>query len=90
MVWTRQQIRSLVDIRKANNAHFHTLRNQMKGIFWQDVADQINLYYETSYTGHQAQQKFSDIVQACRVNKIFIQCSCFILNYFKLTLYDVC
>jgi hypothetical protein len=69
MVWTRQQIRSLVDYRKLNNAYFHTLRNQMKGVFWQEAADQINLCYETSYSGHQARQKFSDIISACRVNK---------------------
>ena len=57
----------------------------MKGVFWQEAANQINLQYETSYSGHQARQKFSDIVSACEVNTIFIQYSCFILNYFKLT-----
>ena len=41
----------------------------MKGIFWQEVADRINLRFETSYTGHQAKSKFQDIVRDCKVIK---------------------
>lgn len=72
MAWILDHVRMLIDYRKADNIYFHQLRNKSKGVYWQELADKINLRFETSYTGHQASQKFQDIIQDCKVNKIFI------------------
>ena len=68
-MWTDEQVRILIDRRKEKNVDYHNLHGNMKGIFWQEVADRINLRFETSYTGHQAKSKFQDIVRDCKVSK---------------------
>ena len=70
-MWTDDQVRMLIDIRKAKNDYFHQLRLNMKSAFWKETANKINLCFETRYSGRQASNKFQDIVRDCRVNKTF-------------------
>ena len=70
-MWTDAQVRMLIDVRKAKNTNYHRLRANMKTAFWKKTANQINLQFETAYTGRQASTKFQDIVRDCKVNKLF-------------------
>ena len=50
--WNDDEVRMLIDERKANNVHFHLLgRGNCKRVWWQLTADKINQRFRMGFTG---------------------------------------
>ena len=67
--WNDDEVRMLIDERKENNVHFHSLGGgNCKRVWWQLTADKINQRFRMGFTGRQASEKFQAIVKDCQVN----------------------
>ncbi|CAG8731475.1 15403_t:CDS:2 [Cetraspora pellucida] len=61
-MWEDAHVRLLVDERKNRNDEFHLIRKK-KAPFWNSVAEKINNKFNTTYTGKQCTEKFSQLVR---------------------------
>ena len=67
--WNDDEVRMLIDERKTNNEHYHSLGGgNCKRSWWQLTAAKINQRFRTMFTGQQASEKFQGIVKDCKVN----------------------
>ena len=67
--WNDDEVRMLIDERKANNEHYHSLGGgNCKRAWWQSTAGKINQRFRTNFTGRQASEKFQGITKDCQVN----------------------
>ena len=81
-MWTKDQLKDLIEKRKLGNEEYHGLNNNMKYNFWKNSASEINIKFGTSYTGKQCKEKFNRLVRDYKVYKkyfIFI----ILLQYIK-------
>ncbi len=67
--WTDDQTRSLINKRKNKNEDYHKT-DRSKVNFWNEIAREINRKCETSFTGRQCSQKFSNLVKDYNISKI--------------------
>jgi len=68
-MWTDDQVRMLIDERKANNEYYPNLSDGGKSTFWEELVCKINIKYKTKFSGQQAREKFQGIIRSCKVNK---------------------
>jgi hypothetical protein len=69
IMWTKDQLRDLIDKRKAGNKDYHDLNNNRRYNFWRNVASEINIKFGTTYSGKQCKEKFSALVRDFKVYK---------------------
>jgi hypothetical protein len=70
-MWTKDQIRMMIDERKRDNVHYHGLFEGKRRIWWKELAAKINLTFGMKYSGKQVNDKFQSLVRDTRVSKIF-------------------
>ena len=68
-MWTKDQLRNLIEKRKTENESYHELNNNMRYNFWRNVASEINIKFGTTYSGKQCKEKFCGLVRAYKVYK---------------------
>jgi Myb/SANT-like DNA-binding domain len=68
-MWTNDQLRDLIDKRKAGNKDYHDLNNNRRYNFWRNIASEINIKFGTTYSGKQCKEKFSALVRDFKVYK---------------------
>jgi hypothetical protein len=69
VTWNDDEVRMLIDERKADNEHYHSLGGgNCKRAWWTSTAGKINQRFRTYFTGQQANEKFHGIVNNCKVN----------------------
>ena len=71
-MWTDEQLRLMINERKNDNAHYHTLHEGRRKIWWVELASKINLRFGVNYTRNHVKEKFQGIVRDVYVSKIFI------------------
>ena len=65
-MWTDDEVRILIDERRAGNEHYHSLGgSNCKRAWWSSTAGKINQRFRTSFMGQQANKKFHGIVKDC-------------------------
>jgi len=67
--WINDQTWSLINKRKNKNEDYHKT-GRSKVNFWNEIAREINRECETSFTGRQCSQKFSNLVKDYNVCKV--------------------
>ena len=68
-MWTKDQLRDLIDKRKAGNKDYHDLNNNRRCNFWKNIASDLNMKFGTDYSGKQCKEKFTALVRDFRVYK---------------------
>ena len=71
-MWTRSNIRLLIDQRKYRNDEYHFENGISKREFWRSVAQRINRVAGTNFNYRQCSRKWTDLIKAFNVNEIFI------------------
>ena len=67
--WNDEEVRMLIDERKASNVHYHSLSGgNCKRAWWASTANKVNQRFRTYFSGEQAREKFQGIVRDCQVN----------------------
>ena len=67
-MWSKLQLRMLIDNRKNENEHYHTLFEGQRKMWWKELAAKINLTFGTKYSGLQIKEKFQGIVRDVHVS----------------------
>ncbi|GBB93932.1 hypothetical protein RclHR1_22590001 [Rhizophagus clarus] len=63
-MWTYDEVRMLINERKKDNEHYHSLGGgSCKQAWWTSIAAKINQRFRTSYTRWQASEKFHGIIK---------------------------
>ena len=71
-MWTKDQLRMLIDKRKTENTNYHLLNSSLKCNFWKGLASEINIEFGTFYSGKQCKKKFNGLVRDYKVNNKII------------------
>jgi hypothetical protein len=66
--WNDDEVRMLIDERKADNEHYHSLSGGRKRAWWMSTAGKINQRFRTNFAGQQVAEKFQGLVRDCRVS----------------------
>ena len=60
--WNQPEVRQLIDERKSRNREYHSLKNgRPKHAFWDNLTQNINNRYNTTYTGNNITISFSTL-----------------------------
>ncbi|CAG8611176.1 14427_t:CDS:2 [Cetraspora pellucida] len=62
-MWTDDQLRLLIDERKNRNADYYNISGNSRVNFWNSIANTINERFGTTYTGHQCNNRFQNLVR---------------------------
>jgi len=67
--WSDTQLRLLIDERKQRNSEYHTIPNKKKRVFWEDIANKLNVQGNTNYfIGDDCRKKFLTLTKAFNVS----------------------
>src|SRR5436305_14707478 len=71
MEFSDAQLRILIDERKNRNAEYHFITNKKKYLFWNEIAEKLNVQERTNYfTGDECHKKFLSITKAFYVIRV--------------------
>ena len=71
MEFSDAQLRVLIDERKNRNAEYHSTTNKKKYLFWNEIAEKLNVQENTNYfTGDECHKKFLSLTKAFYVSRV--------------------
>ncbi|GBC10172.1 hypothetical protein RclHR1_00940013 [Rhizophagus clarus] len=62
MVWSQQEIHTLINIRKTTNQLYWNIFGHLRRTYWNNVANRLNNYCNSNYMGKQCKRKFNNLV----------------------------
>ncbi|GES91706.1 hypothetical protein GLOIN_2v1480146 [Rhizophagus clarus] len=62
MVWSQQEIHTLISIRKTTNQLYWNIFGRLRCIYWNNVANRLNNFCNSRYMGNQCKRKFNSLV----------------------------
>jgi len=71
MEFSDTQLRVLINERKNRNAEYHSTTNKKKYLFWNEIAEKLNVQERTNYfTGDECHKKFLSLTKAFYVSRV--------------------
>ena len=71
MEFSDAQLRVLIDERKNRNAEYYSTTNKKKYLFWNEIAENLNVQKNTNYfTGNECHKKFLSLTKAFYVSRV--------------------
>src|SRR5205807_10029862 len=89
MEFSDAQLRVLIDKRKNRNAEYHSTTNKKKYLFWNEIAEKLNVQERTNYfTGNECHKKFLSLTKAFYVSRRIFPLKTCLINILIIIILD--